>query len=92
LLFWVLGYGGGVFLPFRDLTSGYETYGGGRYPLDTIKHADLGQEGAQLVIDFNYAYTRSCAYNGRWDCPLAPAENWLPVAIRAGEQDALAEA
>jgi len=91
-LFWVLGYGGGIFLPFRDLTSGHETYGGGRYLLDTIKHADLGQEGAQLVIDFNYAYNPSCAYNSRWDCPLAPAENWLPVTVRAGEQYALAAA
>jgi uncharacterized protein (DUF1684 family) len=91
-LFWVLGYGGGVFLPFRDLTSGQETYGGGRYLLDTIKHADLGQEGSHLIVDFNYAYNPSCAYNSRWDCPLAPAENWLPVAIRAGEQYVLAEA
>jgi uncharacterized protein (DUF1684 family) len=85
-LFWLLGYGGGLFLPFRDATSGSETYGGGRYLLDTIKHADLGQEGTRLVIDFNYAYNPSCAYNHRWECPLAPHENWLPVAIRAGEQ------
>ena len=90
-LFWMLGYGGGLFLPFRDATSGHETYGGGRYLLDTIKHTGLGQEGSRLAIDFNYAYNPSCAYNSRWECPLAPAENWLPVAIRAGEQDALAE-
>lgn len=85
-LFWILGYGGGVFLPFRDLTNRTTTYGGGRYLLDTIKHADLGQEGSCLVIDFNYAYNPSCAYNPRWHCPLAPQENWLPVAIPAGEQ------
>jgi len=85
-LFWILGYGGGVFLPFRDLTNGQSTYGGGRYLLDTIKHADLGQEGSRLVIDFNYAYNPSCAYNSRWHCPLSPRENWLPVAITAGEQ------
>ncbi len=85
-LFWILGYGGGVFLPFRDLTNNQETYGGGRYLLDTIKHADLGQEGCRLVIDFNYAYNPSCAYDPRWHCPLAPSENLLPVAIRAGEQ------
>jgi len=85
-LFWILGYGGGVFLPFRDLTNSQETYGGGRYLLDTVKHADLGQAGSRLVIDFNYAYNPSCAYNPCWHCPLAPAENWLPVAIRAGEQ------
>lgn len=84
-LFWILGYGGGVFLPFRDLTNGQTTYGGGRYLLDTIKHADLGHEDGQLVIDFNFAYNPSCAYNPRWFCPLAPAENRLPVAIEAGE-------
>jgi len=85
-LFWVMGYGGGIFLPFRDRTNGHGTYGGGRYLLDTIKHADLGQEAAGLVIDFNYAYNPSCAYNPEWHCPLAPQENWLPVAIPAGEQ------
>jgi uncharacterized protein len=85
-LFWILGYGGGLFLPFRDLTNNHETYGGGRYLLDTIKHADLGQAGDRLVIDFNYAYNPSCAYNSRWVCPLAPSENRLSIAIPAGEQ------
>ena len=85
-LFWIMGYGGGLFLPFRDRTSSHETYGGGRYLLDTIKHADLGQQGDRLVIDFNYAYNPSCAYNARWHCPLAPVENQLPVAVRAGEK------
>ena len=85
-LFWILGYGGGLFLPFRDLTSSHETYGGGRYLLDTIKHADLGQDGDRLVIDFNYAYNPSCAYDSRWSCPLAPIEIRLPVAIPVGEQ------
>ncbi len=84
-LYWVIGYGGGIFLPFRDQTNGGETFGGGRYLLDTIKGADLGQEGGRLVVDFNYAYNPSCAYNPRWHCPLAPPENRLPVAIRAGE-------
>src|SRR5262249_59034997 len=85
-LFWLLGYGGGVFVPFRDTTNGDTTYGGGRYLLDTIKHADLGQVGGRLVIDFNYAYNPSCAYNSRRGCPLAPAENRLPIPIPAGEQ------
>jgi uncharacterized protein len=84
-LFWVAGYGGGIFLPFRDRTNRQETYGGGRYLLDTIKNADLGREPGGLVIDFNFAYNPSCAYNFHWVCPLAPAENWLPVPIRAGE-------
>ena len=85
-LFWLLGYGGGVFLPFRDASAGAETYGGGRYLLDTIKHADLGHIGDRVVIDFNYAYNPSCAYNTRWVCPPSPPENQLSVSIRAGER------
>ncbi|MDR7517961.1 MAG: DUF1684 domain-containing protein [Armatimonadota bacterium] len=85
-LFWILGYGGGLFLPFRDATNKDETYEGGRYLLDTIKGADLGQDGGRLILDFNYAYNPSCAYDPRWDCPLAPPENWLSVPIRAGER------
>ena len=89
-LFWILGYGGGIFVPFRDQTNSAGTYGGGRYLLDTIKHADLGHVDGRLVIDFNFAYNPSCAYNSRWHCPLAPAENRLPIAIPAGEQDFVA--
>lgn len=87
-LFWVEGYGGGLFLPFRD-TSWKEgaTYPGSRYLLDTIKGADLGMEGSKLVLDFNFAYNPSCAYHYRWHCPLAPQENWLEAAVPAGEQD-----
>ena len=85
-LFWLEGYGGGVFLPFKDATSDRETYGGGRYLLDTIKHADLGQEDGRLVLDFNYAYNPSCAYNPDWVCPLAPPENTLSAEVRAGEK------
>ena len=61
------------------------SYGGGRYLLDTIKHADLGGVENRLIIDFNFAYNPSCAYNPRWHCPLAPPENWLEIAIEAGE-------
>lgn len=85
-LFWISGYGGGILLPFKDQTGSAETYGGGRYLLDTIKHADLGSENGRLVIDFNYAYNPSCAYDPRWHCPLAPAENNLPARIAAGEK------
>jgi uncharacterized protein (DUF1684 family) len=85
-LFWLRGYGGGVFLPFRDSSNGDPTYGGGRYLLDTIKGADLGQVGDEIVIDFNYAYNPSCAYDARWQCPLSPAENRLDVAVEAGEK------
>ena len=84
-VFWVQGYCGGIFLPFRDQTNNHETYGGGRYLLDTIKLADLGREEGKLVIDFNYGYNPSCTYNPRWVCPLPPPENWLPVPVRAGE-------
>lgn len=87
-LYWIEGYGGGVFLPFADATSGTETYGGGRYLLDTIKGADLGvvdPEGT-LVLDFNFSYFPSCAYSSRYVCPLAPLENRLKGAVRAGER------
>ena len=85
-LYWLEGYGGGIFLPFRDATSGAETYGAGRYLLDTVKGADLGAEDGRLVLDFNFAYNPSCVYDSRWACPLAPPANRLPVPIRAGER------
>ena len=85
-LFWLEGYGGGLYLPFADATSGTETYGAGRYLLDTVKGADLGMEGDRLVLDFNLAYNPSCAYDPRWLCPLAPPANRLAVAVRAGER------
>jgi uncharacterized protein (DUF1684 family) len=82
---WLDGYGGGVFLPFRDATSGGTTYGGGRYLLDAAKGADLGSDDDRLVVDFNFAYHPSCHYDPRWVCPLAPAANRIAVAVRAGE-------
>ncbi|HLE58612.1 MAG TPA: DUF1684 domain-containing protein [Candidatus Limnocylindria bacterium] len=85
-VYWLNEYAGGIFLPFRDATSGAETYGGGRYLWDSAKGADLGSEGDELVVDFNYAYHPSCVYDARWSCPLAPAENWLSVPVRAGER------
>ena len=85
-LYWLEGYGGGVFLPFRDSTSGSETYGAGRYLLDTVKGADLGSVDGRLVLDFNFAYNPSCSYDDRWACPLTPPANRLAVEIRAGER------
>jgi uncharacterized protein (DUF1684 family) len=85
-LFWLEGYGGGVFLSFADVTSGRETYGACRYLLDTVKGADLGELGGRLVLDFNFAYNPSCSYDSRWVCPLAPPENRLAVAVEAGER------
>ena len=84
--YWICGYGGGIFLPFTDTTSGHETFGGGRYLLDGINGADLGMEDSRIVLDFNFAYSPSCAYSSSWICPLAPPENHLPCAIRAGER------
>jgi uncharacterized protein len=85
-LYWLEGYGGGLFLPFRDATSGNETYGAGRYLFDTVKGADLGTYRDRLVLDFNFAYNPSCSYDPRWVCPLAPPPNRLQVPVAAGER------
>ncbi|MCI0582706.1 MAG: DUF1684 domain-containing protein [Chloroflexi bacterium] len=87
-LFWMAGYAGGLFLPFRDATNGHETYGAGRYLLDGAKGADLGGDAAtgRLTLDFNFAFQPSCAFDPRWACPLAPPENRLDIRIEAGER------
>ena len=85
-VWWIGGYGGGVFLPLRDGSAGRTTYGGGRYLLDTIKGADLGGDGGRLVVDLNFAYHPSCTYDPRGSCPLAPEGNRLPAPVAAGEQ------
>jgi uncharacterized protein len=85
-VYWLEGYGGGLFLPFADRTSGKTTYGAGRYLLDTVKGADLGTADGRLVLDFNFAYNPSCVYDPAWTCPLAPAANRLGVDVRAGER------
>lgn len=69
-----------LFLPFRDATSGHETYGAGRY----LEVHEL--EDGHLLLDFNYAYNPYCAYNEGYSCPIPPPENRLSVAIRAGER------
>jgi uncharacterized protein (DUF1684 family) len=86
----LIQYAGGLFVPFRDTTSGHETYGGGRYLFDTAKNTDglvleITTGSSDVVLDFNYAYNASCAYSPRWACPLAPPENYLKVPVRAGE-------
>ena len=70
-----------LFLPFRDATSGNESYGAGRY-LEVEPHGGDGR----VVVDLNYAYNPYCAYNPAWSCPIPPRENWLSVPIRAGER------
>lgn len=71
---------GQLFLPYRDTTSGKETYGAGRY----LEPEPL--RNGKLLIDFNRAYSPYCAYSDAYSCPLPPLENWLKVPIRAGEK------
>jgi len=87
-LYWIETYGGGLFVPFKDATSGNTTYGAGRYLLDTVKGADLGTQYDKLVLDFNFAYNPSCSYDPRWVCPLATPANSVDMAIEAGERQA----
>ncbi|MEX0587248.1 MAG: DUF1684 domain-containing protein [Patescibacteria group bacterium] len=71
---------GSYFLPFRDATSGNETYGAGRY-------LEVEEKDGQFELNFNYAYNPYCAYTEGYSCPLPPLENWLKVPIRAGEKN-----
>jgi uncharacterized protein (DUF1684 family) len=83
-------YGGGLFVPVKDASAGRPggTYGGGRYLLDTVKGADLGQglRPGTVVLDFNFAYNPSCAYDPAWAGPLAPPGNTVGVEIPVGER------
>lgn len=71
-----------LFVPFRDATSGKETYGAGRY-IET--QADGPDGSLRATLDFNLAYNPWCNYSEAYTCILPPAENTLPVAVRAGE-------
>ncbi len=73
-----------LFVPFRDATSGRETYGAGRYLEVEVEEDADGRQVA--TIDFNLAYNPYCAYNEAYSCPLPPAENSLPAVIQAGER------
>ena len=72
---------GAWFLPFRDATSGRETYGSGRY-----LEVEPGADAMTVMLDFNYAYNPYCAYNAAWTCPTPPPENTLTAPVRAGER------
>ena len=87
-LFWMRGYAGGLFLPFLDATNGSETYGAGRYLLDTAKSADLGGDpgAGTLIVDANFAFQPSCAFDPRWACPLAGPDSRVPARVEAGER------
>lgn len=69
-----------IFVPFRDATSGTESYGAARYLDLEVEHDD------RYVVDFNYAYNPYCAYSEDYVCPLPPHENWLRVPVNAGEK------
>ncbi len=84
-VWWLASYGGGIFVPIRDTRTDGTTYPGGRYVIDTAKGADLGGDDGYLVVDLNFAYNPSCAYDPAWACPLAPPGNVVPVAVDAGE-------
>jgi uncharacterized protein len=85
-VWWLDQYAGGIFLPLRDGTAGSESYGGGRYALDTSKGADLGGNFDHLIVDLNFLYHPSCRYDSRWLCPLAPPGNTIIPPVTAGER------
>lgn len=74
------GYENYLFIPFTDETSGYETYGGGRYIDAFIEDFEF------LTIDFNRAYNPYCVYNKKYSCPIPPAGNHLTIKVDAGEK------
>jgi uncharacterized protein len=69
-----------LFVPFRDTTSGEESYGAARYIDLEVEHDD------EYALDFNYAYNPYCAYSDDYICPFPPQENWLSSPMRAGEK------
>jgi len=71
-----------LFVPFKDGTSGNETYGGGRYA-----QVEYDSRDDTCILDFNLSGNPLCAFaDGKYDCPIPPRENWLDVEIRAGEK------
>lgn len=71
-----------LFLPFKDLSNGEVSYGGGRY-LD-FRTGDI-HDGV-LLLDFNKAYNPYCAYSDGYNCPIPPRENHLNLIVTAGEK------
>ena len=88
-VFKIEGYGGGLFLPFTDTgcKSGGAHYEGGRYLIDTVKGADLGElKTDELRLDFNFSYNPSCSYNSKWTCPILKNFNRISILVDAGEK------
>jgi uncharacterized protein (DUF1684 family) len=75
---------GSLFVPFRDKTTGQQTYPGGRYM--ELQYEGSLEDGVTFTLDFNLAYNPFCAFSGAYECPLPPEENWLEIAIPAGER------
>jgi uncharacterized protein (DUF1684 family) len=85
-VFWMLGYGGGLFIPFRDATAGDTTFRTGRVLVDSVKGADLGlSRNGKLVLDFNFSYHPCKVWNSKFDYISVPDENHLSCAVQAGE-------
>lgn len=70
-----------LFVPFKDITTGESTYGGGRY-----MDLEVPKDGDMIVLDFNTCYNPYCAYGGGFSCPIPPEGNFLKVAVEAGEK------
>src|SRR5262245_38484468 len=69
-----------LFVPFTDMTTGTETYAGGRY-------LDLDRTPTGIYdLDFHRAYIPYCYYNPTYECPFPPRDNRLQTPIRAGER------
>jgi uncharacterized protein (DUF1684 family) len=75
---------GGIFVPFRDKTTGQTTYENGRY-MELEPDRDL-EDGDEITLDFNLAYSPFCAFSETFACPLPPEENWLETTVEAGER------
>jgi uncharacterized protein (DUF1684 family) len=74
-----------LFVPFRDKTTGQQTYEEGRY-LELEADREL-EDGDTFTVDFNLAYAPFCAYSETFDCPIPPEENWLETTVEAGERN-----
>jgi uncharacterized protein len=73
-----------LFVPFKDITTGEDTYGGGRYLEIAINDMEKEQE---IILDFNLAYNPLCAYSDGFNCPIPPEENYIDIEIKAGEKN-----
>ncbi len=71
-----------IFIPFTDLTNGWQSYGAGRY----LEFNSSGRNIRKVMLDFNLAFNPYCAYNHDYSCPIPPPGNHLDIAVKAGEK------